>query len=172
LRGNWLVETLLGERLPRPPRNVPQLPDVISENLTERQVTERHSTDPACAKCHAKIDPYGFALENFDAIGRFRERDAAGRPVDARTSLPDGTGLQGLAGLRDYLVTQRREEFVEQFCRKLLGYALGRAVQLSDQPLLSRMQERLAADGYRVSVAIEMIVTSDQFRNIRGINHP
>jgi hypothetical protein len=162
LRGNWVYETLLGEHLPGPPKDVPQLPDTVPAGLTERQLIEQHSSAPACAKCHVKIDPYGFALENFDAIGRAR----TGR--DTRARLPDGREIDGLAGLRDYLLEGRREDFLRQFCRKLLGYGLGRAVQLSDEPLLDAMLAKLAEHDYRVGVAIEQIVLSPQFRRIRG----
>jgi hypothetical protein len=136
--------------------------------LTERQLIERHSSDAACAKCHARIDPFGFALEHFDAIGRRRGEDAAGLAIDARTTLPDGTAIEGLAGLRDYLLEQRREEFLRQFCRKLLGYAIGRELQLSDRPLVDTMLDRLAENDFRFSVAVETIVSSQQFRMIRG----
>ncbi len=168
LRGNWISEVLLGEKLPRPPKNVPQLADALPEGLTERQLMERHSNDAACAKCHARIDPFGFALENFDAIGRRREKDAGGLAIDSRTTLPDGTRVEGLSGLRDYLLGKRRDAFLRQFCRKLLGYALGRELQLSDQPLLDEMMARLAEHDYRFSVAVETIVLSKQFRMIRG----
>ena len=168
LRGNWVSEALLGEKLPRPPKNVPQLADDIPPGLTERQLIERHSSDTACATCHARIDPFGFALEHFDAIGRHRGEDAAGLSIDARTTLPDGTAIDGLAGLRDYLLEQRREQFLRQFCRKLLGYAIGRELQLSDRPLVDAMLDRLAENDFRFSVAVETIVASQQFRMIRG----
>ncbi len=168
LRGNWVSEVLLGEKLPRPPRDVPQLATTVPEGLTERQLIERHSSDAACAKCHARIDPFGFALEKFDAIGRRREKSASGLVIDARTTLPDGTQIKGLCGLRDYLLGTRRDQFLRRFCRKLLGYALGREAQLSDEPLLSDMMERLASNGCRFSVAVETIVLSDQFRMKRG----
>ena len=167
LRGNWISEVILGESLPRPPKNVPQLADAPPDGLTERQLIERHSSD-ASAKCHARIDPFGFALENFDAIGRFREHDASGLEIDTRTTLPDGSEINGLDGLRTYLLTERREAFLRQFTRKLLGYALGRAVQLSDEPLLAEMRDQLEAHDYHVGAAIETIVRSRQFREIRG----
>lgn len=164
LRGNWIVETLLGERLPRPPANVPVLPDdEAGPELNMRQVTERHTRDPACAKCHKRIDPFGYALEQFDAIGRGRadKRDVA-------TTLPDGKQIEGLAGLRDYLIAERRDQFVQTFCRKLLGFALGRAVQLSDEPLLKEIAAALEDNDDRFIVAVEQIVLSKQFREIRG----
>lgn len=168
LRGNWLSEVVLGEKLPRPPKNVPQLAETPPEGLTERQLIEKHSSDAACAKCHRRIDPFGFALENYDAIGRFRETDAAGLKIDSRTALADGTEMDGLEGLRRYLLTTRRDDFVRQFNRKLLGFALGRETQLSDEPLLDEMRSALAANDYRVSAAIRSVVESRQFREIRG----
>ncbi|RIK73406.1 MAG: hypothetical protein DCC67_17945, partial [Planctomycetota bacterium] len=173
LRGTWISEVLLGERLPKPPPGVPPLPDdeAATEGLTVRQLVERHVSDPDCAVCHRRIDPYGFALEGFDAIGRFRETDLADRPVNTRVTTFDGVEFEGLEGLRNYLLTQRRDDFIRQFCRKLLGYALGRSVQLSDEPLLAEIEHELAASGYRTSVAVEAIVRSRQFREIRGLEH-
>ncbi len=170
LRGNWLNETLLGERLPRPPKDVPTLPDdeAATEGLTVRQLVEMHRSIAQCAVCHDRIDPFGFALEGYDAIGRLRDKDLGNRPIDARATLKDGREFEGLAGLRDYLLSERKEQVVRQFCRKLLGYALGRSVQLSDEPLLDEMLTRLRSHDYRVSVAVESIVTSPQFRRIRG----
>ena len=168
LRGNWVSEVLLGEKLPRPPKNVPQLADTVSNELTERQLIERHSSSAACAKCHARIDPFGFALENFDAIGRRREKDAGGLAIDSRTTLPDGTQVEGLSGLQDYLLEKRRDAYLGQFCRKLLGYAIGRELQLSDEPLLDEMMSQLTKRDYRFSAALETIALSKQFRMIRG----
>lgn len=170
LRGNWLSEVLLGERLPRPPPGIPQLPDdeTATEGLTVRQLVEKHRSAAQCAVCHDRIDAFGYALEGFDAIGRRRDRDLADRPIDTAATLVDGTKFDGLGGLRDYLLSARREQFLRQFCRKLLGYALARSVQLSDEPLLEEMQARLEKGDYRFSVAIETIVRSPQFRQIRG----
>ena len=167
LRGNWVYETLLGERLPRPPANVPQLPEQVPTGKTARQLIEQHSSVAACATCHAKIDPFGFALEQYDAIGRLRARR-----VDTSTKLADGTKIDGLDGLRTYLLTKRRDDFVRQFCRKLLGFSLGRELQLSDELLLDRMHAKLEANGFRFSTAVETIVMSSQFRKIRGVANP
>ena len=125
--------------------------------------------DQTCARCHRRIDPFGFALESFDAIGRYRQKDLVNQPVDARVRLPDGTTFSGLSGLRSYLLNERREDFVRQFCRKLLGYSLGRAVQLSDQPLLEQMQRELRDNDYRIWTALEAILRSRQFRFHRGL---
>lgn len=170
LRGNWLCEVLLGEKLPKPPKDVPQLPEdeAGTDGMTVRQLVEKHSSDTRCSGCHRRIDPYGFALEAYDAIGRRRERDLGDRPVMTRVTAPDRTEFEDMAGLRAYLVGKRRDVFVRQFCRKLLGYALGRSVQLSDGPLLKEMQAALKSNDHRVSAAIETIVRSPQFLNIRG----
>jgi RNAse (barnase) inhibitor barstar len=168
LRGNFVCEALLGEPPPKPPKNVPPLAETPQEGLTERQLTELHVSDPACAKCHARIDPFGFALEGYDAVGRARQVDAHGLPVDTRATLPDGAEVRGLDGLRAYLLQARRDAFVRQFNRKLLGFALGRGTQLSDEPLLDAMQQALVAQNFRVGAALEQIVLSRQFREIRG----
>jgi hypothetical protein len=168
LRGNWLSEVLLGEKLPRPPKDVPILPETAPQGLTERQLIEKHSSDPACARCHQRVDPFGFALEGFDAIGRARSKDAAGLDIDTRTVLPGGMAVDGLNGLRDYLLTRRQDDFLRQFSRKMLGYALGRSVQLSDKPLLDAMVARLKDGEGLVGGALELIVRSPQFREVRG----
>ncbi|MBL9124830.1 MAG: DUF1588 domain-containing protein, partial [Planctomycetaceae bacterium] len=170
LRGNWVSEFLLGEKLPRPPKDVPVLPEdeTATAGLTVRQLVMKHTSDTKCSGCHQKIDPFGFALEGYDAIGRRREVDLANRPVETKTSLPDGREIEGLPGLRAYLVETRREAIVSSFCKKLLGYALGRGTQLSDEPLLTEMQQQLARHEYRLSVAVESILRSPQFREIRG----
>ncbi len=145
------------------------LPEEVPKELTERQLIELHSSDPACAKCHAKIDSFGFALEQFDTIGRLRSQDSSGHTIDTAAVLPDGTPVNGLDGLRDYILNKRREDFLQTFCRRLLGYALGRSVQLSDEPLIESIIEKLKASDYRFSVAIETIVLSPQFQKIRGV---
>jgi hypothetical protein len=169
LRGNWIAEVLLGDRLPRPPKDVPRLPDDESElkGLTVRQIVEKHASDARCAGCHVRIDPFGFALEGFDAIGRRRPGIGTGS-AETQTKLQDGTQIAGLDGLREFLLTKQRSAVLRQLSRKLLGYALGRGTQLSDGPLLSDMQKRLEHDDYRFSALIETIVRSPQFREIRG----
>ncbi|QDV39078.1 DUF1592 domain-containing protein [Tautonia plasticadhaerens] len=170
LRGNWVSEVLLGERLPRPPKDVPPLPEDegATDGLTVRELVERHTQDPRCMTCHRRIDPFGFALERYDAIGRLREADLGGRAIDAASRLPDGAEVDGIEGLRRYLLEDRRDAFARQFCRKLLGYALGRGVRLSDEPLLDEMRRGLDEGGGRVSAAIEAVVRSPQFLEIRG----
>jgi hypothetical protein len=149
---------------------VPPLPDdeAATEGMTVRQLVEKHVSDSKCSVCHQRIDPYGFSLEAFDAIGRHRDTDLGDRPIDTRVTTMDGAAFEGLDGLRNYLLSERRDTFVRQLCRKLLGYALGRSVQLSDEPLLTEMQTKLAANDYKVAVAFETILLSKQFREIRG----
>ena len=169
LRGNWVSEILLGDRLPRPPKDVPRLPeDEATESLTVRELVEKHSSDPKCYGCHMRIDGFGFALEGYDSIGRARTNDLANRPIVTRAKLLDGTLVAGADELRDYLVNKKRDVVLRQFCRKLLGYALGRAVQLSDKPLLAEMQRQLRDHDYHFSAAIEALVRSKQFLEIRG----
>ncbi|MCA9270431.1 MAG: DUF1588 domain-containing protein, partial [Planctomycetales bacterium] len=169
LRGNWVVETLLGEKLPRPPANVPQLPEEETGNggLTMRQVVEKHVSDPACSICHRRIDPFGFALEHYDPIGRLRDKDLGGLPVDAQAKLRDGTEFEGIDGLRDYLLTEKKDVFVRLFCRRLAGYALGRSTTIADEPLIDAMAAKMHAGGGAAAAALE-VVQSRQFRSIRG----
>jgi hypothetical protein len=169
LRGNWVVETLLGEKLPRPPANVPRLPEEEGDGgLTVRQQVQRHANSPSCAACHVRIDPFGFALEKYDAIGRLRDKDLGGLEVDVKAKLRDGTEFEGIDGLRSYLLTKKHEVITRLFCRRLLGYALGRAVTLSDTALLDEMMAKLNTNDGRVSTAVQTIVHSPQFRMIRG----
>jgi hypothetical protein len=157
LRGTWLSEVILGDKLPPPPKGVPVLPEEAPKDLSERQLIERHSRDSNCRGCHKRIDPFGFALEGFDAIGRARQ-------ADTKTTLFDGTAVDGLTGLRDYLLTTRRDDFLRQFSRKLLGYALGRSVQLSDKPLIDAMVK----SDLRIGTLVALIVQSPQFKQVRG----
>lgn len=169
LRGNWVSETLLGEKLPRPPANVPQLPEMENSNgLTMRQQVELHAKAAECAVCHVRIDPFGFALEQFDAVGRKRDKDASGLPIDSRAKLKDGTSFAGVEGLRKYLLTKKRDVFVRLFCKRLAGYALGRMVHLSDTALLDLMVDDLNKHEDRVSAALLTVVRSPQFRMRRG----
>jgi hypothetical protein len=168
LRGNWLVETLLGEKLPKPPANVPRLPE--DENAGEgtvREMVARHTRVPECAACHVRIDPFGFAMEKYDPIGRFRSKDLGGRPVDVSVVLKDGTKFEGLEGLRAWLLEKRRKDVERTFSQKLLGYALGRAVTLSDQPLIDLMVAGLEQGG-PLSGALRTVVASRQFRYHRA----
>ncbi len=122
LRGNWVVETLLGEKLPRPPANVPQLPEVEgADKLTMRQLVEKHTSVASCTTCHVRIDPFGFAMEKFDPIGRMREKELGGLAVDTKAKLKDGTEFEGIDGLRNYLLTKKKDVVVRKPSRKPSG---------------------------------------------------
>ncbi len=169
LRGNWVVETLLGEKLPKPPANVPPLPEEEgADKLTVRQQVERHARDQACAVCHVRIDPFGFALEKYDPIGRLRDKDLGGLAIDTKSKLKDGTEFDGIDGLRTYLMTKKKDVIVRLFCKRLLGYALGRATTLSDTALIDEMVKALNENEGRVGAAVLVIVKSPQFRMVRG----
>ncbi len=131
-----------------------------------RQRMEKHRANPACAVCHTRMDPLGFALENFDAIGRWRATEA-GSPIDASGALPDGTQFEGASGLRSILL-ERREEFVMNVTEKLLTYALGRGVEYYDQPSVRQIVAAAARDDYRWSSLIMSIVKSTPFQMRRS----
>lgn len=168
-RGYWVVRQLLGEHIPPPPPAVPELPaDEGVGELTVRQQLARHREDPNCAACHKKFDGIGLAFEGFGPIGEWRSLDLGGRPVDTKAVFPGGGEGEGVAGLKAYLKQHRRDEFIENFCRKMLSYALGRKLMLSDSSTLATMRDELSAKGHRFSAAIEAIVMSSPFRNQRG----
>lgn len=173
LRGNWVVETLLGEKLPLPPPNIPLLPDSETGNggLTTRQVVQQHVSAAECATCHQRIDPFGFALEHYDTIGRRRDRDLGGLALDATAKLRDGTEFEGIEGLRNYLLTEKNATITRLFCQRLLGYALGRSVTISDQVLLDQMMADIQAGNDTTTGVLFKIVQSPQFQQIRGSQH-
>jgi hypothetical protein len=164
-RGAWLVQ-MLGERLPKVPPDVPPLPETPPAGLTVREITERHRDDPKCANCHVRIDPYGMAMERFDAIGRLRP-DSELKPGDTKGILRDGTEIDDFAGLRNYFAGPRREDVLHLLARKLTGYALGRAVMTSDRKLVDDVTKSMTSGG-RWSDALLVIVRSEQFRTIRS----
>jgi hypothetical protein len=167
-RGNWVLETLIGHRIPPPPPNVGKISEdeKNSDGLNIQQQLAKHRGEANCAACHAKIDPPGIALENFDPIGRWRDTERDGSPITNADRLRDGTKLDGVAGLKRWLHS-REDDFFTNFNRKLLGYALGRAVLPGDRALLGRMSESLKANGYRLSSLVEAIVSSPQFTTHR-----
>ena len=164
LRGKWILENLLGSPPPPPPPDVPDLEDAGSaEGLSIRERLEQHRANPACAACHARMDPYGFGLENFDAIGRWRSSGPRGEPIDASDVLPDGTAFSGPSELREAIL-RRPDSFVETFARKLLTYAVGRGMEYHDAPAVRRIVRAAAEDDYRFSALVDGVVTSDVFR--------
>jgi len=168
-RGNWVVKNVLGEVIPPPPPNVPELPrDEAKLDLPLRDMLARHRQDPSCAACHARFDSFGLVFEGFGPTGVQREKDLAGRPIDASATFPDGAEETGLEGLRHYIRERRQNDYIDNLCRKMLTYALGRSPILSDSMLVQQMHEKLATSGYRFDTIIQSIVTSPQFLNKRG----
>ena len=167
-RGKWILETLLGTPPPPPPPDVPELKAAPhGKVLTMREQMEAHRTNAVCAACHSRMDPIGFALENYDAVGRWRAEDAGSR-IDASGRLPDGTTFDGPAGLRDLLLTRYRADYVRTATEKLLTYALGRGVEYYDAPAIRAIDREAARDNYRISSWILAVVKSVPFQMRRA----
>jgi hypothetical protein len=169
VRGKWLLENILGAPPPAPPPDVPDLPAAGEggKAASVRERLERHRSNPVCASCHAQMDPLGFALENFDAVGRWRTTSDGNTPIDASGMLPDGTKFDGPAELRQLLIS-RRDEFVRTVIEKMLVYALGRGLEYYDMPTVRRIQRDAAAADYRWSALIQAIVQSTPFQMRRS----
>lgn len=168
-RGYWVVRRLLGEHIPAPPSDVPELPadEAKLGERTLREVLAKHRENKSCAGCHNKFDAIGVAFEGFGPIGELRIKDLGGRPVETKATFPGGVDGTGLDGLKSYLRERRQPEFIDNLCRKMLAYALGRSLQLSDEVLIREMRTKLATTGYRFGTLIETIVASPQFLNKR-----
>ncbi len=167
IRGKWVLEQLLGTPPPPPPPNVPALK--IDENqkvLTMRQRMEEHRVSPQCAVCHRIMDPIGFALDNFDGLGKWRDTEGD-EVIDPSGVLPDGTPFDGPVGLRDILLSKKRQVFVENFTERLLTYALGRGTEEYDQPVVRKIAREAAANNHRWSAIILGIVKSKPFQMIQ-----
>jgi len=169
IRGKWVLEQLLGTPPPPPPPNVPSLKDDASvSTMTMRQRMELHRANPSCAACHRLMDPIGFALENYDGLGRWRETAGPGTgKIDSSGVLPDGAKFEGPAGLRDILVN-KRELFVDTVTERLLTYALGRGLEEYDRPVIRRITRQAAADDYRWSSIILGVIESAPFQMRRA----
>jgi hypothetical protein len=167
-RGRWVLEQILGAPPPSPPPNVPELSekekDVTAASLRERM--EVHRRNPACANCHAKMDPIGFALENFNAVGAYRTKDGS-FDIDATGEFADGTKFTGPGELKA-IVLKRKDEFVRCLTEKLLIYAIGRGLEYYDRPTVERIVKALPGGEYKFSTLVKEIVQSDAFRKRRG----
>ena len=162
LRGKWLLENLLGSPPPPPPPNVPSLKeDQDVRNLTMRQRMELHQSNAACSSCHSRMDPLGYALENFDGLGRWRDG------VDSSGILPDGTKVAGPVGLRNVLLS-KKDQFIQTLTERLLTYALGRGVEPSDMPAVRKIIRNAASNDYRWSSLIIGVVNSVPFQMRRA----
>ena len=168
-RGYWVVRRVLGEEIPPPPAVVPELPrDEAKLDLPLRELLAKHRQDASCASCHARFDSFGLAFEGYGPVGERRTKDLAGRPVDTQATFPGGSEGSGFDGLRNYIRTHRENDFIDNLCRKMLVYALGRSLLLSDEPTIEATRRKLIANSYRLSSLVESIVTSPQFLTTRG----
>lgn len=171
LRGKWILEDVLGTPPPPPPPLVATLPpdDKVRDGQSLRKRLEAHRTKENCAACHARLDPLGFALENFDPIGRWRDK-IDGQPVDASGVLPGGEVVDGPSALKDALL-RRKTLFARHLTEKMLAYALGRGLEYYDAPVVREIADATAADGYRLQTLILGIVRSLPFQYRRGADH-
>jgi len=168
-RGKWVLEQILGTPPPPAPPNVPQLSDEKKDVLsgTLRQRMEKHRSDPSCASCHARLDPPGFGLENYDAVGAWRAKEGD-FPIDASAKLPTGESFNGAAELKALLLKTRKDEFVACLTEKMLTYALGRGLEEYDACTVQKVAKDVSADQHRFSRMVLEIVKSDPFRKRRG----
>ena len=168
IRGQWILEALIGSKVPPPPEGVVIDESKLSDKkLTTKQRLADHSVSPNCTVCHERLDPFGFTLENYDAIGRFRSEEN-GRPVDAMGELKGGPQLQGLAGLKDYLMTDKRDAFLHQISQKSLGFALGRSLEYYDESVIRAAVADLKENDQRFSALAVAVAKSYPFRYCRG----
>ncbi len=168
-RGYWVVRRLLGEHIPAPPPNVPDLPEDESSlgELTLADALARHREHASCAGCHNRFDSVGLIFENFGPVGELRSVDLGNRPVQTQATFPDGTTGSNLDDLRSYLKEHREQDFLDNLSRKLLAFGLGRTLLLSDDLLVDAMTQKLQDDQYKFGSLIESIVTSPQFQTRR-----
>ncbi len=168
-RGVWALEQILGERVPPPPPDVPELEEQAEqsvEGLTLRQRTELHTTDPVCANCHRVLDPIGFGLENFDAIGRWRDKNEGGLKIDSDGRLPTGEAFSSPAELKR-LLAKREMDLARNFAERLMAHALGRHLEGYDEIVIDQLMEKVAKDDYRVRTIITEVITSYLFTHRR-----
>jgi hypothetical protein len=164
-RGKWILENLLGAPPPPPPPDVPDLKPKSHDGrlLSAREQLDLHRANAICASCHARMDPIGFALENYDGIGKWRTQDA-GQPIDASGKLPNGTKFTGPAELKKILLGAHRDEFITTVTEKLLTYALGRGLEHYDAPAVRAIMREAAKDNHRLPALIASVINSKPFQ--------
>ena len=170
LRGVWLLTNILATPPPPPPPNVPALKDRAEDGSIKsvRESMQEHRANPVCASCHLRMDPLGFALENFNAIGKWRTTEGeANTPIDSTGTLPDGTKFDGPVGLRKMLLG-KPDQFATTVIEKLLTYAMGRGVEYYDEPSVRKIRWEAAASNYRWSSLILGVVNSEPFQMRRS----
>jgi hypothetical protein len=168
-RGVWVLEQVLGERVPSPPPDIPELEELDHENeqgLTLRQRTELHQSEATCANCHKLLDPIGFGLENFDAIGRWREVNNEGLRIDSSGQLPNGEKFTTPALLKSVLI-KRKGDLARNFTEKFMAHALGRQLEGYDYILIDQLMDKISADDYRIRTIITEVITSYLFTHRR-----
>jgi hypothetical protein len=168
IRGNWVLRNIIGVPAPDPPANVPALPVHTSDAAgnakipSMREQMEQHRADPHCAGCHKLMDPIGFALEPFDAIGQWRTQDS-GNLIDTHSQMYDGTPVDGPDGVRTFLL-KHQDQYLRNVTQNLVTYALGRGVEYDDMPAVRSVLHAAAADNYRLKSLIYAVVLSENFR--------
>ena len=172
LRGVWVLEQILGERVPPPPPDIPELEEQARsevEGLTLRQRTELHQSEATCRNCHKVLDPIGFGLENFNAIGQWREKNDEGLAIDSAGKLPNGKSFSTPAELKG-LLAQREADLARNLTERLMSYALGRQLEGYDDVVIDQLMVKIAKNHYRVRDIITEVVTSYLFtyRRIKG----
>jgi uncharacterized protein DUF1592/uncharacterized protein DUF1588/uncharacterized protein DUF1587/uncharacterized protein DUF1585/uncharacterized protein DUF1595/cytochrome c len=165
LRGKWVLESLIGEKVKPPPPDTPTLQEGAEKvgPVSLREQLEKHRNQADCASCHSRMDPLGFGLENFDVLGRWRDTDG-GQPIDAEGTLPSGDKFTGPTGLKSHLM-ERKDAVVKHLVRKMAGFAFGRELNRFDECVIDRTMEALQANNYRASIMLEQIATSFQFQH-------
>jgi hypothetical protein len=161
-RGKWILDNILAASPPPPPPNIPAFPEIKGSNLSDRQMLDMHAASPVCGACHDKIDPLGFALENYNGIGAWRSTEA-GKPVDASAVMPNGQAFTGPDGLQTILLA-KKDQFVEAFTQRLMVYALGRGLESYDMPEVRAVRRQAVADKYRIDSIILGIAQSTAFQ--------
>lgn len=163
-RAVWLKEKILGDSPPPPPPNVPELdPETPGfEDLTLKEQLFLHRNKASCLDCHRKIDPFGVVFENYDAVGRY-QLTAKGKPIDSKSKLPDGTEVEGVQGIKHYILTLKKEDFTRSLVKNLYAYAIGRDVSFADQKEIDKIVEEVIENDFRFQTVIEQIVLSPSF---------
>jgi hypothetical protein len=169
IRGQWVLRNLLGTPAPDPPANVPALDAKTTDQAgngkvpSMRETLSDHRAKPQCAGCHKLMDPIGFALEPFDAVGHARTLDGSGQPIDAKDVMYDGTVVDGPVGVRNF-VLKYKDQYVSNVVSNLLTYALGRGVEYDDMPTVRAIVAKTSADNFKLKTIIEAITATDVFQ--------
>ena len=163
LRGQWILETLIGAPVPPPPEDV-EIAEatMIDKNLSIKEKLAKHREVQSCAICHDRIDPLGFSMENFDAVGRWRTEEN-NKKIDTEGELKGGTKLAGVQGLKNYLSTKGKDDFVQHFTEKLLGFGLGRGLDYPDRAIVRNAVERTKKNDYKFSELVKGLIESPAF---------